>query len=463
MERTLSASLFLFALAGACPADAEPPRAYVYRSPGHAGGSDGALSGSAVAHNGDWLVVGMPGQDDQGLDVGAVAVYRWQDGRWRHRLPWLTLSALDGGLDAQDGARFGASVALSGDRVLIGCPGCSSPNPRGYLVELTEPWNTQPDWHPLYPALMSVHDAEFGIGAAVALSGATLAISAPNARSTPQGVERGAVALGHFDGSNVVWDDIVFGPADSPGSRFGHALAMTTTPGSTLFEGVRSLVVGAPAYVNSGGFGLAGRAYLYEQESFFPGPWALVQEFDNPSPGIADALGWSVAIDREHLNLMGHVALGAPGATFTGTPGGTVRVYRRAVLDSTYSLEGILQHPDAASGDRFGISVGVDGGRNARVLVGADRRAVGSHPDEGTVYVFDRELDGGGFRWEWRQSLEFPGAWDTAFGRSLSMSRNMVVVGQPEGPQHGGSVSVFVCDQLFFNGMESAAEACEGP
>lgn len=464
MKRILSISLLMFALAGARVVDAEPPKAYVYRSPGQAAGSPGALSGTAVDHNENWLVVGKPGHNVDGVSTGAVAVYRWQGGKWRERVPHLSLDVLGGALVTEEGARFGASVSLSGDRVLIGCPGCSSPNPRGYLVELTDPWSDEPVWHPLYPALISEHDAELGTGAAVALSHTAVAISAPNARSTPQGVERGAVALGHFDGNSVVWDDIVFGPTDSPGSRFGHALAMVTSDGTTPFNGVRSLLVGAPAYVNDGSFGLSGRAYLYEQASFVPGIWNLEQEFENPWPGLADALGWSVAIDRQDVDGMGHIALGAPGSALYGTPAGVVHVYHRGASDSSYLLDSVVQHPGAASGDRFGISVGVLGGAIGRVLVGADRRAAAPNPDEGEVYVFDRLADSGGqFDWIWRQTLSFVGAGNVAFGRSLSVRRNMAVIGVPEGTEDRGSVNIYVCDRMFAYGMEREAEVCEGP
>lgn len=454
-----------FVLAGclfaACTASAEPALPYAYLSPGLAsGGSPAARSGHSVAHNARWLVVGAPGYDDHdATGAGVVAVYAWRDGEWRSLLS-LTLRRLEGGVTEQSGARFGASVALAGDRVLIGCPGCESPRPKAYLVELTDPLTLPPTWYPLHPALISAPDAESGIGAAVAMSGNTIAVSAPNARSTSQGVERGAVALGHFDGTQVAWDDIVFGPASPAGSRFGHSLAMTTSSGDSPFDSVRSLVVGAPAYVDSGGFGLAGRAYLFEQDGILPGPWDLVQEFGNPTSGLADALGWSVAIDRPSTQERGHIALGAPGRSVDGTPGGGVHVYSRGMFDDDYLLEDVIQHPQAEVGDRFGIAVGID---DSRVLVGADRRHVDAGVDQGAAYLFERLASSSDVEWPWLQTLEFVGSGNVAFGQALSMTRGMAVIGMPDFGGGRGAVGAYVCDQIFAYAMEDDASACTTP
>jgi hypothetical protein len=99
--------------------------AYVYRWNGSTWveeakllASDGAMNdqfGRSVGVNGDTVVVGAYQDDDSGNDAGAAYVYRWNGSSW---LEEPKLLASDGApLDS-----FGASVAVSGDLVVVGAP-----------------------------------------------------------------------------------------------------------------------------------------------------------------------------------------------------------------------------------------------------------------------------------------------------------------------------------------------------
>lgn len=435
---------------GAAAAAAQTPPIYRYQSPGIAPGAAGDWSGSAVSHDGGWMAVGAPGYDDGDMiDSGRVGIFRWLAGKWR-LIRWLQLSSLTGE-SALVSARFGAAVSVSGDRVLIGCPNCRDGRAKAYLVELDE--STEPaTFYKLYPAIISEPDFAFGIGSAVALNGSIVAIGAPRGRSSSGGVERGSVATGRFDGTTVVWEDVLFGPESPDGSRFGRSLALASTSSGTPLGGHYSLLVGAPAY--NTGSGVAGSAYLY-QRSYFASGWDFRQPFENAAPGATDAMGTSVAIDRASTDVDGYVVLGAPGRSVDGTPGGGVFVYRRAVGESTYTFEKLVQHPDAESGDRFGIAVGIDG---TRLVVGADGRAQNAATDEGRGYVFERFVLLGNVGWPWRQDLNFPGAGNVGIGRALTMSRKMVALGAPYLALDGsGVVTVYTCDSIFVHGFDSAA------
>ncbi len=77
--------------------------------------SDGAQFGAALAIDGDRVAVGAPGQDGK----GAVYTFaRQADGSWSLE----TTSALTS-RRASDNARFGATLLLAGDRLLVGAPG----------------------------------------------------------------------------------------------------------------------------------------------------------------------------------------------------------------------------------------------------------------------------------------------------------------------------------------------------
>lgn len=437
-------------------AAAQTPSIYRYLSPGLAPGNEGDQSGFSVSRDGEWMAVGRPGYDDANVvDSGLVDVYRWGPGtRWR-LLQSLRLNVMPGE-SPQANARFGTAVSVSGSRVLIGCPGCSDGRAKAYLVELQEPM-LPPTFYKLFPAIIGEADNQLGIGSAVALNGSVVAIGAPLARSALKGVERGAVATGRFDGSNVVWEDILFGPESPAGSRFGQAVAIAATAGSSPLNGYRSLLIGAPAYVNSGGFGLAGRGYLYQRGNLTTG-WDYIQQFANATPGLADGMGSSVAINRDSNDVNGYLVLGAPGRSVDGTPGGGAFVYSRPVGESLYAFESLIQHPEAASGDRFGISVGVDG---PRIAVGADSRARNATVlNEGRGYVFERLALPAGVSWPWREDLGFPGIGNVNLGRSLTLSRNMVILGAPSTSSDStGRIIVFICDAIFAYGQEAASTA----
>lgn len=446
VARALVGAAFAFT---AISASAQEASIYTYLPPSLIAGSAGSAAGSSISRDGEWLAVGVPGYTDGGVaSSGLVAIYRWRDGEWKTQ-QFLRLNVL-GDESPQANARFGAAVAVSGNRVLIGCPGCSDGRSKAYLVELQEPM-LPATFYKLSPAIISDADNQLGIGSSVAMSGSIIAVGGPLGRSTLNGVERGAVATGRFDGASMAWEEVLFGPESPEGSRFGQALAMTSTAGSSPLNGTRALLIGAPTYVNSGGFGLAGRAYLYQRPNLGTG-WDFQQQFANATPGLADAMGLSVAIDRDSTNDTGYIVLGAPGRAVNGTPGGGAFVYTREVGATTYSFEALIQHPDAVANDRFGIAVGVDGDR---IVVGADGRArTDTVQDEGRGYVFERRVLPSDTDWPWRQDLRFPGLGNVNLGRSLTMSRNMVVLGGPaSSSDNGGTAVAYVCDSIFADGF----------
>jgi len=75
---------------------------------------DGAKFGYSVAIEGDTIIVGAPYHDDGEEDSGAAYVFRLNEGTWNQQVKLTTSSNL-----SQD-ARFGNSVSLSGDTAVVG-------------------------------------------------------------------------------------------------------------------------------------------------------------------------------------------------------------------------------------------------------------------------------------------------------------------------------------------------------
>src|SRR5688572_4785775 len=71
--------------------------------------------GSAVAIQGDWLIVGSPQDDDMGLQSGSAYVFRRNGSGW---VEHQKLTASDG----QPSDSFGFSVAMDAGTAVIGAP-----------------------------------------------------------------------------------------------------------------------------------------------------------------------------------------------------------------------------------------------------------------------------------------------------------------------------------------------------
>ncbi|HSR53068.1 MAG TPA: FG-GAP repeat protein [Acidobacteriota bacterium] len=82
-----------------------------------AGGQGGALFGDSVALSGDRAVIGARLDNDRGTHAGAAYVFRFDEpsGEWQQE---VKLVASDGRAESQ----FGSSVALAGDLALVGNP-----------------------------------------------------------------------------------------------------------------------------------------------------------------------------------------------------------------------------------------------------------------------------------------------------------------------------------------------------
>ena len=428
------------------------------------GNYEGWKHGEALAMEGDVLVLGVPSADQsnngtQYQNNGLVIVYRWRNGRWISDavIGWSSM-----GLIPQNNARLGAAVAVSGDLILIGCPGCSGTRPKAYLVEMPEPMQAV-HWYPVQPDLDSPADPENGIGASVAIADDIIAVGAP--RATFGNPEFGAVAVGRFNGTSVVWDDPVFGWENS---RFGHAVALASTSLSLPPSPRFSLLVGAPQYVASGGFGLAGRAALYEK--YIGGTWTLEQQFANPNPGLGDGLGTAVAIYQPHVDDTAYIALGAPGRVLAGSPAaGTARVYSLSPGDADFVLDTEVQHGTPAFADRFGTALALHGGR---LLVGADGRAVDLANDAGSAYVYQRSFNAPTFSYEWKpkQTLIPRGGGDGTFGHSVALGPRAGAISAPlhDGSNGNsidiGSIQTYLCDGIFATDMGTTADyQCAGP
>jgi hypothetical protein len=361
--------------------------------------------GAAVAVSGSRVVIGAYQDDTRGTDAGSAYVFDL--GSLTPTVPLATL--INPG--PQD-HRFGTSLAVSGRLMVVGAPGDHLGVPAAgaaYAFDLDSaaPGTPIAAWHDPSPA------AYENFGMAVAISGTRVAIGANRNQTS------GTVHLFQLASATPTVPILTLtNPNAASGDEFGSALAMS---------GDR-LVVGA--HRESAGAVHAGAVYVYDLSSATPAVprWTL----NHPSPTSYASFGISVGIADER------VVVGAyqdnTGATFSG---------RTYVYDLTSAVPSVprwtLNNPSPAANDKFGYAVAISG---QWVLVGApndDTDAIAS----GRAYVYDLASATPTLP-RWPLGNPNP-AVHAQFGISVALSSNRVVLASRDmtGTDDG---SVFIYD-----------------
>ncbi len=391
--------------------------------------SAGDLLGRSTAIRGDLAVVGAPGESDTAFRAGAVYVFQREAGTWtqRHRLT--------AGIFAQNGAEFGASIALAEDgrELLVGAPledGQAPASGAAYRFKWVEGdvWKRRERLTPWDGA----SDARFGH--ALALIGDLAVVGAPRAGGVT--ALSGAVYLFRHDGDGYVAEAKVQASQGQSDDEFGAAL---------WCDG-EELLVGAP---NAGTIQpLAGAVEVFRRMA---GVWNHVHSIRGGTANLG--LGAALAVDGPLL------LVGAPGAE---AHRGMVRVHRREGAQWIF-LEDLLASGGAA-GDRFGESLDARGGR---WLVGAPRRTELALRG-GAVYRFDADVAGRRER-ILLPSQPFPSA---RFGQALALGDDALLVGAPysdDGDLQTGAAYVFDVESggpfvpFGFGDGSSGPCGCYGP
>lgn len=245
--------------------------AYVFRNTGGTWVEEQALSplvpgtqsafGSAVAIDGDVLVVSSITDDTLANDAGRVDVYRWDGGSWAHEQALL----------ASDGAAnewFGWSVDVQGDVIAVGANHHGLPATYAGAVYMFR-WGGGA-WVEEQKLTHSGAQTYDGFGWSVALSGHRLVAGAAG---WPAGYGDGAAFQFHHDGTRWVEVQRWLTSDDGSGGIFLPNLGL-----SIAVEG-KTVMSGSPWADGSGGVGDAGAIYVFEADNL-----ALDVLPDSPGP-----------------------------------------------------------------------------------------------------------------------------------------------------------------------------------
>ena len=256
-----------------------------------AGLAEGARFGSAIALEGDRLAVAAPTSG-----IGEVFVYtRGVNG-------WTDPPQIIPGQVFGSGGRFGVSLALSVDTLVVGADDQEGLRGVAYVWrELAGKWTPEQTLRP--------NDRVGGdrFGSAVALSGDTALVASPYAKAGTgnSSYARGEVAV--FTRSGAVWTrtQVLRAVTAATRNRFGFALDL---------DGDHA-VIGAPGADDGDG-----RVYAYARSA---GTYSPQSDWAPANAHGGDQFGWSIALSGERL------LVSAPFSGFAIDECGRVESYRR--------------------------------------------------------------------------------------------------------------------------------------
>jgi uncharacterized repeat protein (TIGR01451 family) len=395
--------------------------------------------GFSVDISGDIAVVGAPLYDLGGNpNAGAAYIFYRNEAGGDN---WGFVTRLTAGLDGAQGDRYGRSVAISGDTIVVGAPfydSIAGGDNAGKVYIYQRNQGGADQWGlvtSLYPGDPLPGD-RFGFH--VDINGDTIAIGSPYTPDEPPDTPlRHAGAVYIFErnqGGPNTWGQVRMltgsAPVNLEESYFGWSLALEHD----------RLVVGVPGYNN-----WQGLAFVFSRNQGGANQWGQVTSLSAGEPVTGGSYAWTVAITNELI------AVGVANEANTAVLNGSVFLYEQNLggPDAWQKVTKLVAS-DSGAGNNFGQSLALD---NSGILVGANVLDVAGQTDQGAAYFFYRT----GSTWTPVASPDaFDGASGDRFGEAADLDGDFLVVGAPldNGPagDDQGAVYVFYRNQSGMDG-----------
>lgn len=307
----------------------EPVSVLVGLTPGNWEAQPLARFGNAIALDRDWLVVAARNTDAPDDRSGAVYVFARQS----DEVTFNDVTVLRSPAPVE-GGRFGASVAISNGRIIVG-EDRERTDPDVVGTAWVFAW-ARPEWTLEGELPSTVATAAGGYGTAVAIEGESAAVSAPLDADAGGVVER-------FEFVDGAWTAVATIDPPEGSAAFGTALAFSTD----------ELVVGASA--GAGAEPASGLIHAFDRASntWLDTHWAAAGT-------TSSRFGVALGVEG------GLLVVGADRGDVDGSPDGTATVFRRTGAE--WSETETLISGDEEPGESFGNAISLDRGR---ALVGA--------------------------------------------------------------------------------------------
>ena len=384
--------------------------------------SDAAVAdgfGDSVAISGDTQVVGAPRDDNTGRDSGSAYVFVLNQGGVNS---WGQVRKLTAS-DAAEGDKFGVSLSISGDTVVVGAlhnddAGDSS----GSAYVFGRNQGGQDNWGQVQK--LNAVDAAVGdlFGTSVSISGDTIVVTALLDDDVGDG-SGSAYVFERSQGGVDNWSQVrkLTAADGTAGDEFGVSVAIS---GDTV-------VVGSSVDDDAGD--RSGSAYVFSRNQGGVDNWGQAQKLTASDASTGDEFGRSVAVHQKTLVV---------GAYLDNL--GSAYVFSRdeGEADNWLEIKKLIP-PDGLLEGNFGLATAVSG--DTAVIGAFSDDDAGNH--SGSAYVFLRD-QGGADNWGQVQKLTASdAAAGDVFGLSVGIDGDAAVVGAPlddDNEVNSGSSYVFV-------------------
>jgi hypothetical protein len=323
--------------------------------------------------------------------------------------------------DATIGDRFGWSVGISGDTVIVGAiwdDDDGSASGSSYLFT-----NVHNNWSEVTSKTVRGGTASNQLGYSVSISGDIAIVGELNGESGLTLSDTGAAYIFERNqGGANVWSTVVkLNASDAAvGDQFGHSVSISND----------TVIVGA--WENDDDGGRTGAAYIFERNTGGADSWGEVKKLLASDMNGGDRFGWAVGISGDTA------IVSAKRNDDGGFQTGSAYIFERNKngVDNWGQVKKILAF-DPFGGDEFGQSVAIS----------VDTVIVGAWKDDddgsasGSAYIFERNT-GGVDNWGSVKKLTaIAAAGNDEFGFSVAISDDTAIVGAhfADEPGIGGS------------------------
>lgn len=381
-------------------------------------GSDRDVSGffgQDVAIDGNYAIVGAPGQDG----TGAAFFFEYSNGNWN-------LVKKVSASDATSGDNFGRSVSISGNYAVIGAyaqdgdinnSNTLSNAGAAYVFE-----RSSGTWTQVKKLVASDRAANASFGYSVGISGNYIVIGAYSEYLDENGANSlayaGAIYFFERDGT---WSQVQKVVNNSDRNTFGYYGWSVGIDGTYCIVGAKQNNTdesGANTLSN------AGAAYILERVS---GTWTQVKKITATSRASNDFYGESVAINGNFAIVGARDEEDDEDGGNLIDDAGAAYVYER--VSGTWTYRDKLDASDRAQDNRFGYDVDISS--NGLAIVSAHENGTDENNQNlsvytGAVYIFEKSGN------EWPQVKKIVAndrAASDYFGRSNALSNRTIFVG----------------------------------
>ncbi|HEV3409778.1 MAG TPA: FG-GAP repeat protein, partial [Chthoniobacterales bacterium] len=368
----------------------------------------GGNIGGAVAIAGKTAAVsGYVGGSEEEEAIPVVHIFIRDDAAWRLQ---QTLTRPNDPANAGS-TGFGASVAISGDTLVVGDPTWNYQDVHRaahVYVRIGTHWSLQ-QTIPAPPPPNTVHGSYAGFGGTLAIAGDILVVGAAEAWLGGQ--------WGGYEGAAFVYV--------REGTHWTKQQQLLPNRGWTVYEKFgRSLAIDGETIVVGTNAELyePGSAYVFVRDET---TWTEQQRLVPPDPNHR-SFGNSVALSGDTLFV------GAPDSYYDTENSRPVYVYER--VGTSWQPRQTLKGSDSRPNDMYGVDIAIDGDL---AIVGASPFDFGDgRSTKGAAYVFERV----GSTWTELQKVSGDGAgWDL-FGFAVDLAEDrMIVAAVYENDYEGGA------------------------